>query len=343
MDIIHFDKVIIYGHKLYLGKLSHIFNGFYRAFKYLRFDTYWYNDEDNLDNIDFTNSLFIVESSQDSNIPIRNDCFYITINCSFHNTKYQTLHTNCNFIQLLPFNYFNSYNKNNFNVLSHYNNSVCCNLIDNKIYMPWATPLLPTEIAQNMQNLINNHNSDSYFVDDVVTYIGIPYDNISNLNVIKNNFNNYNIKYIYKNNNIKLQDKINLIKKSKYPLSLSSHCEHGEISQNAIEHISCIGYTITDCLQTYLFFDKKICYHDNIADIAPQAIDYVNNISLFDRIQLMDLVKNKHTYVSRIRTILQYILYTKNNTLTNNINNINNMDNMDDMNNMDDMDNMHHH
>ena len=42
----------------------------------LGFDTFWFDDKDDVSKFDFTNSLFITEHQVDNHIPKRDDCLY---------------------------------------------------------------------------------------------------------------------------------------------------------------------------------------------------------------------------------------------------------------------------
>lgn len=74
-------KVVIWGHKLHSGTHYYIHWGFHRAFKALGYEIFWFDEKDNIKNIDFSHSLFLTEGQVDNNMPIRKDCFYILHNC----------------------------------------------------------------------------------------------------------------------------------------------------------------------------------------------------------------------------------------------------------------------
>ena len=73
MDV---NNIIIWGHKLHSHTHSYIHNAFFIAFKKLGYDTYWFDDNDDTSNFDFSNSLFITEHQVDNKIPKRKDCLY---------------------------------------------------------------------------------------------------------------------------------------------------------------------------------------------------------------------------------------------------------------------------
>lgn len=71
-------KIIIWDHKLHTHTHSYIHSGYYNAFKYLGYETYWVDNTDDLSFIDSTNSIFFLEGSKGKNIPIFPKCKYIT-------------------------------------------------------------------------------------------------------------------------------------------------------------------------------------------------------------------------------------------------------------------------
>jgi len=72
-----FEKVIIWGHKLHSHTHSYIHNAFYIAFKHMGYETYWFDDKDDVKKFDFSNSLFLTEGQVDKKIPLREDCIVL--------------------------------------------------------------------------------------------------------------------------------------------------------------------------------------------------------------------------------------------------------------------------
>lgn len=56
-----FKNVVIWGHKLGTHTCSYIHNGYYEAFKRMGYNTLYLDDKDNVDGINFANSLFFTE------------------------------------------------------------------------------------------------------------------------------------------------------------------------------------------------------------------------------------------------------------------------------------------
>ena len=74
------NKVVIWGHKPHTHTHSYIHWAFFRAFKSIGYDTYWFDAKDDVSSFDFSKTLFLTEWQSDSGIPIRNDSFYLVHN-----------------------------------------------------------------------------------------------------------------------------------------------------------------------------------------------------------------------------------------------------------------------
>jgi hypothetical protein len=59
-------KVVLWGHKLHTHTHSYIHFAFHKAFKHLGYDTYWFDNNDDVSGFDFFGSLFITEGQVDS-------------------------------------------------------------------------------------------------------------------------------------------------------------------------------------------------------------------------------------------------------------------------------------
>jgi len=134
-----FDKVVIWGHKLHSNTFSYVHCAFYKAFKHLGYDVYHFDNQDNLENFDFKNSLFMTESQVDQNIPLRDDCLYILHNCDLQ--KYRKFYEQGNCIILQVYSH-DCLKRNDTKI----DTCIHCSIKDKILYMPWATDLLPHEI-----------------------------------------------------------------------------------------------------------------------------------------------------------------------------------------------------
>jgi len=71
-----FSKVIIWGFPLHSHTHSYIHYGWYKAFKRIGYDTYWFDDKNYPKDFDYNDCLFITEGYADENIPVMTTSIY---------------------------------------------------------------------------------------------------------------------------------------------------------------------------------------------------------------------------------------------------------------------------
>jgi len=69
-------KIVIWGLKLHSHTHSYIHYGYWRAAEALGHEVHWYDDEDDVSSVDFSDSVFITEHRVCENMPLRTDCKY---------------------------------------------------------------------------------------------------------------------------------------------------------------------------------------------------------------------------------------------------------------------------
>jgi len=290
-----FNKVVIWGHKLHSHTHSYIHYGFYRTFKYLGYETYWLDNNDNIKNFDFSKTLFITEGQVDQKIPIRNDCFYILHNCN--SSKYKQLFKKglCIMLQV----YTHDCKKCN---LEKIDNCILYNVNEKIIYMPWATDLLPYEIDEIKLQMPFTKTPHAYFVGSKQ---GGAFSNDSILDQFSNacQENNIQFKTIQK---VSPEKNVKLIQTSLLAPALqgSWQCKQGYIPCRIFKNISYGALGITNSKTVYELFNKKIIYNPNAYQLCYDALERLKTISLAELHETMDFVKTKHTYINRIEALL---------------------------------------
>ena len=164
--MIEFSQIVIWGYAPDEKKHTHhyIHAGFYKAFKHLNDKTYWVNHHSKLDYFTkqaleiLPNTLFIVEHQRQKNLPLRTDCYYILHNVywdiekkwlKFSGWKYPGFEEIAKLgrvinLQVNRRDYYTEdkewLDKDKF---YYYDKS------NYRLFMPWATDLLPHEIEGN--------------------------------------------------------------------------------------------------------------------------------------------------------------------------------------------------
>ncbi len=291
-------KVVLWGHKLHTHTHSYIHNAFYRAFEYLGVKVFWFDDNDNVENFDFSNSLFITEGQVDKKIPLREDCFYI-----LHNVdgKYKEL-----------------FEKNRCMDLQVYTDNrvheVCekvapCTYYDVKgkcLYMMWATDLLPHEIDKNRPRSVFNLNSK--MITWVGTIGGQVYGNIDQLTPFMKACDECGItfrQWVHRS----VEENIQLIKESYLAPTIVGKWQHeqGYVPCRIFKNISYGQFGITNSPRVHEVLEGRTIHCDDTYQLFYDARGKLMQTPIIKLYDQMEFVKNNHTYVNRIETILDFI------------------------------------
>lgn len=296
----HVNKVIIWSYKLHSHTHSYIHWAFYRAFKHLGYETYWFDDKDNTSNFDFSNSLFITMGATDNHrMPIRQDCYYIIHNGN--NALYKDLvqKNRCIFLQVYTQDCLER-NDTQTSFCFHHSLKDAC------IYMPWATDLLPYEIDEIKQKLPTvKKNNNVAFVGTM--YAGV-YGNEPEINSFKIACNEYKHPFNAARSSISMEENIKIIQEAYMAPALQGtwQCQKGYIPCRIFKNISYGAMGVTNSETVYKLFEGKITYNANGYQLYKDAEKALKNHTLEKQYALMDMVKNKHTYLNRIESLLNF-------------------------------------
>lgn len=293
------NKIIIFGYSD-LTKYTHswIHNGFYKAFKYLNYKVYWFDEKK--EDFDYNNSLFIVECGYQNKIPINNTSYYVLHNCDELKKKVK------NYIIIQVFTK-DVYKRDILKVPNTKN--MYYSLLNKTIYIHWMTDLLPSEIDENIEYVKKNFKKQR----KVACMVGsiLMDKKFGNINQIikylieckKNNINYELYEHIY------AEKHRELIRETLYTFTIVSKWQKEKeyIPCRIFKNISYGGFGITNSKIVYNLFNKKICYNENESELFYDSVKYINNIKLEEQIELMKEVKEKYTYINLINVIKWFI------------------------------------
>tara|TARA_B100001121_G_scaffold202158_1_gene176822 strand:+ start:322 stop:1239 length:918 start_codon:yes stop_codon:yes gene_type:complete len=299
-----FDKVIIWGHKLHTHTHSYIHYGFYKAFKHLNYDVYWLDDNDiNNDmnnniynNLNFDNCLFITEGQVDKNIPINESSIYILHNCS--KQKYRTIKKKFN-LQVITKSDLERYKFNRIDIASYYGGD--------QLVLCWATDLLPEEINNNILKVKEN----KIISKNVLNFVGMPLYPWDEVQIWCNNNNiEYNSMGGFSNTNVSSEKNMELIQESILAPAIQEpwQVEHGYIPCRVFKNLSYGKMVLTNnrFVNDYLF-EGKLLYNEDIHKLMDMGIEFNNNNQKKLLIELMENVRDNHTYINRIQSIIKFL------------------------------------
>lgn len=326
-----FNKVIIWGYPLYSHTHSFIHYAWYKAFKHLGYETYWFHDEDYPKDFDYENCLFIGEGYADKNIPIVNNsvyCIHLCINPKKYIEKQCRLidlRHNVKFVQDYSYDYELDKTKlQKIDQVTYYEKQASDLALRAKyrneisgyeaLYIIWATDLLPHEI---------NYLDINIEKERKIYHVGSYWSaNCTEIDEFKNECKINNIEFIINNpwNQITtMEDAKKLIQISYIAPdirgsgatcgdSLVEKCNHlsiGFVPCRVFKNISYGQLGATNSWAVNDIFEGRIIYNKKVKDLFYENINKKDNKELI--LEQMNFVKTNHTYINRINSILQIL------------------------------------
>lgn len=302
------NDIIIWGYLYGTHTHSSIWNGFYKAFKYLGYNVKWVDDDDRYSNDQFKNCIFITEGNSCKNIPKRKDCKYILHNCSgFDDFK----HVN---IQYLTKEYSDKGEE-----ISH-----GIRLINGDMVMfAWGSDLLPHEFNDSL--LTKKRDKNIYYLG-TVDHSGVeggnyePISKFAKEASIKNYKTYYGGGYSCELNNKYLnyiEGWISEEDQKKYlttgfampALQGERQLVNGMIPCRLFKAIQYGMDGISNNEFAYEFFDKKIIFDKNIERLFHRVLYEKEEKDYYERKRwLFNFVKENHTYINNVKAILKVLL-----------------------------------
>lgn len=307
INLLPFNKVIIWGHKLHSHTHSYIHYAFDKAFKHLGYKTYWFDarDKKKLKNFDFKNSLFITEGQVDQGIPLRTDCTYILHNCD--GKKYKKIFDAGNAIILQVYTHDALTNHTDVQKIDE---CMYYSMKDRVIYLPWATDLLPDEIEERKKQAKINLSGNTVFF--IGTINGGEYGNEPEVTQFNTACAARKIQF-RKINNVSEQENITLTQRSYIAPAIqgSWQCRQGYIPCRIFKNISYGQWGVTNSETVSRLFHGKITYNPNCYQLFFDAENKIKQLTIEELYDLMDFVKEKHTYINRIDELFKFITRVK--------------------------------
>ena len=287
-------KIIIWGHPLHKSTHSYIHNAYYKAFKHLGHEVYWVPEH--VDNMSFNDEVvFFVEDSQKQGMPLLKNAKYIThhVDTSYltnNGVPFENVLKLGNYIELIE----------NFEKIT---DQVYWDKDTRTIYQCWGTDLLPHEI-----------NTDDYVRFDPnakdLNYVAMLYDELpwwanQFANLIKQN---HNVDFKVYTQHVSDSDNRSLIRKSFLCPDFRNdwHLQCGYIPCRIFKNISYGRIQGTNSPFVKRMFGDHVVFGG-----TPQTL--YNNLlqaekhNKIDMKNAMQFVKDKHTYVNRVKMLLKFL------------------------------------
>lgn len=319
-------KIIIWGYPLYSHTHSYIHEGFYRAFKYLGYETYWFHDGDYPSDFDWNDCVFFTEGFAEKNIPLNKSCIYL-VHCTCNPKKYLEINpkryidVRYNHVWMKDHIYNYTLDKKNVQKVGNacyftnrenksilYKNDYHEYYIEDydKFYISWATNLLPYEI--NFDDISHPRKNEIWFCGSIVA--DIRWENYSVYKPFIEECQKLNIPFHINNpfqNPLTNDEVIKRTKDSLIGIDLRGpeHLRNGYLPCRIMKNISYGHLGITNSNEAYNELDGNCLYEKDPVEILYKALDKKTDYDFIKK--SMVYVKENHTYINRIKSLMSII------------------------------------
>lgn len=319
-----YSKVIIWGHPLYSHTHSYIHEAYYRAFKSMGYDVYWFHDEDYPEDFDYTNCLFIGEGFADKKIPINDTSCYLIMYCPSP-IKYQEAGRYID-IRMSAVNFKDhiqeySLDKNTATKIGPAcyfvpktlekvkvkNDYVDYEMNDcDKVYIAWATNLLPDEFEED--DIYLERENAIYFFGTISAH-GVC-ENYSNWQPFLKACNGNQIEFIHNDpwqNPVSMCDLIVNTQKSLLGIDIRGpeHLKQGLLTCRVFKNISYGHLGLTNSKAVYKELEGNCIYNENTEELFYDGVKNRKNYKLIS--DGMKFVQENHTYINRVNSLLSIL------------------------------------
>ena len=316
-----YSKVVIWGHPLYSHTHSYVHEAYYRAFKSLGYDVYWFHDGEYPEDFDYNNCLFIGEGYADKKIPINDSSCYLIMYCPSpvkykeaeryidvrmsavnfkdHIQEYSLDKTTAT--KLGPACYFVPKTSDKVRVKNDYHDYEMDDY--DKLYISWATNLLPDEFED--EDLYLERENAIYYCGTISAQ-GVC-ENYSKWMPFLKACQENNIRFIHNDpwaNPLSMGDVINRTQSSILGIDIRGpqHLKQGLLTCRVFKNMSYGHLGLTNSPAVYEELDGNCIYND---DTEQLFYDGMRNRENYDLIRTgMQFVKENHTYINRVNSIL---------------------------------------
>jgi len=320
-------KIVIWGfypeNGVLKNTISYVWNSFYNAFKYLGHDVYWFPNE-KIDNFDFSDCIFIAEGYDDSEIPLNKTSTYF-VHCAYNPAKYvgnvrKFVDMRYNLKKIDHPNYVYELDKENTKmdkgcyyepstnqVIDFKNGRVNYRIDDfDKVYIGWATNLMPNEIDKN--DVYYPRSNNVYFLGSISN--DGRYSNIHLIEEFANECRKNNIEFVLNNfsaNQLSEEDYIRLSKESLlgFDIRCQADVEWGRISCRLYKNMSYGHLGMTNCYEAYKELDEYCIYNESASGLFYDAMAKKDDYEFIKK--SVNYIKQYHTYVNRVQSLLKVL------------------------------------
>ena len=286
-------KIVIWGHTLHESTHSYVHSSYYKAFKFLGHDAYWFPDQPN-DSMDWSNSVFFVEDQKRAHLPIRKDCKYIT----------HHIDTNLFTSSGVPYesvtklgNYLPREKKHErVSDLAYWDQST------RTLFQCWGTDLLPHEIDYKNPVRFNPRNK-------TINYVGSFYEQGEWwANSFAESAKQHGAGFKRHQWYISDEQNKDLIRSSFLCPDFRSdwHIECGYMPCRVFKNISYGRVTGTNSTHIREVFGNLVAFGATPHTLYNNLL-YADSNNTINMVEAMSLIKDKHTFINRVNNLLKVL------------------------------------
>lgn len=327
-----FKKVVIWGYPLNSHTHSFVHYGWYKGFKALGYDTYWFHNEDIPTDFDFTHCLFITEGYADQKIPLHASNIYL-VHVAVKPKKYldsgaRFIDLRYNLTEIKETNYIYSLSGKDLIPISSvtfYEKKSSDRDLNPQwrhhsplhyeaIYTAWATDLLPDEINFEDRFIEHDEPAVTYFIGS------IGGGNHNEIQLFATACSKHGIKFIHHNpwqKALTFEESKVLTQKSivcpdirgsgdpnKVRLGETGTCHKqiGYIPCRLFKNISYGKLGMTNCPRLKELFGCQVLLETDESKMVESYLKHSKDKDFI--LQQMVWVKEHHTYLNRIQDLL---------------------------------------
>jgi hypothetical protein len=319
-------KIIIWGYPLHSHTHSYIHAAFYKTFNHLGYETYWFHDGEYPDNFDWNDCVFWTEGFADKNIPLNKTSTYFVHVCP-DPAKY----INAGVGKFIDVRYNHLWHKDHVYDYSLNKDKVtkvgpCCYLQEkknrrvqvlndyqqywiedyDKFYVTWATNYLPEEF--DFEDIHYPRENKIYFSGNISA--NGRCENYSTFAPFIDECNKNGVEFIHNDpfsNPLSEEEVIIRTKKSILGVDIRGpeHIKNGYVPCRVFKSISWGHLGTTNSYEVFKELEGHCLYSP---DTSLMFNDAMNKRLDYDYIkESMKYVKENHTYVNRIQSIMSLV------------------------------------
>lgn len=313
-------KIIIWGHKIGTHTHSYVHFGYWRAAEYLGYDVEWFDDDDDVSGVDFSESIFITEHNVCKNMPVRSDCVYFNHNSDLpfyrtnRDTQYRLDHPRYyNFVYFsdrwIPEDNISWPDVEELEYIDqhHYFHSPT-----NTLTTMWATDLLPDEIDQVEPELFDETKENIFFVGSIQGTNIVEFSEICKKN--GKNFRNVGgwtgESNLYTKASPDINQNIQMIRDSYISVDIrdAPHLVQGRYYPcRMFKNISYGKWTGSNHPEIEDVFGEHFTADSNLENLYHKLVEDSKNCTEDKMRSAMNMIRDKHTYVNRLQNFLEII------------------------------------